>query len=152
MGQSSGLDYILIFLAAGVGFIILTLIISRLISPKNPNPEKNQVYESGEEPIGTYWPSISNGYFVIAILFILFEIEVILLFPLAVIYGKTISHYELVLLWSAISGFLAVLVVGLVYAWANGHLDWMKPRPTKTDIKGAVPQERYNAFNQRVNG
>lgn len=152
MGQSSGLDYILIFSAAGAGFILLTLIISRIISPKKPNPEKNQVYESGEEPVGTYWPAISNGYFVIALLFILFEIEVILLFPLAVIYGKTLNHAELVILWAAISGFLLVLVAGLIYAWSNGHLDWMKPKPANTKINSPVPPERYDAFNKKIRG
>ena len=152
MGLSAELEYILIFTAAGAGFIILTLLISRLLSPSKPNPEKNQVYESGEEPLGTYWSSISNGYFVIALLFILFEIEVILLFPLAVVFGKTISQSEKILLWSAICGFLLVLVVGLIYAWANGHLDWMKPKPTDSNFRGPVPAERYEAFNKKIKG
>ena len=85
----SGLGQVLVFTGAGIVFILVTLLVSRLISPSKPNSEKNEVYESGEEPVGSYWPAISNGYFVLALLFILFEIEVILLFPLALVFGKS---------------------------------------------------------------
>lgn len=149
MGELSGLHSVLIFTGAGAVFILVTLVFSKLISPSRPNPEKNEVYESGEEPVGTYWPAISNGYFILALLFILFEIEVILLFPLAVVFGKSTDLAYSIVLWSAISGFLLILIVGLAYAWVKGHLDWMKPKPEKNSFSGAVPEERYKAFNNR---
>ena len=149
MGNLSGLGQVLLFTGAGIVFILATLLVSRLISPSKPNSEKNEVYESGEEPVGSYWPAISNGYFVLALLFILFEIEVILLFPLAVVFGKSTDPIQAGILWVAISGFLIILVAGLAYAWAKGHLDWMKPKPEKNTFSGVVPEERYKAFNSR---
>lgn len=149
MNGLSGLGSILIFSALGAGFIIVTLIVSRFLSPFRPNPEKNKIYESGEEPVGHHWPSINNGYFIIALLFILFEIEVILLFPVAVVFGKSENFSTSLIVWAAILGFLLVVIAGLAYAWAKGHLDWMKPKPDTNSFKGAVPVNRYTEFNKR---
>ncbi|MFZ9980669.1 MAG: NADH-quinone oxidoreductase subunit A [Cyclobacteriaceae bacterium] len=149
MASITGLQYILIFSGVGLGFILLTLLISRLISPGRPNPEKNSVYESGEETSGNSWPAISNGYFVIALLFLLFEIEIIFLIPLAIAFGKSSNPRSALILWGAISGFVIILVAGLAYAWINGHLDWMKPAPVNPESSGVVPKERYNEFNKK---
>jgi NADH-quinone oxidoreductase subunit A len=149
MDSISGIYYILIFSGIGLGFIVVTLLISRLISPGRPNPEKNSVYESGEETSGQSWPALSNGYFIIALLFLLFEIEIIFLIPLAIAFGKSADSHSAVILWGAITGFVIILVVGLAYAWINGHLDWMKPAPVKPESSGVVPEERYKEFNKK---
>jgi len=149
MTSNTGLDFILIFAGSGLAFIVVTLLVSRWISPKNPNAEKNAIYESGEESIGNYWPRVSNGYFIIALLFVLFEIEVVLLFPIAAVFGKSKDIEQAILFWGAILGFLAILIVGLAYAWVNGHLDWMKPKPEKHHFKGQVPTQRYEEFNKK---
>lgn len=151
MTSNSGLNFVLIFAGSGLAFILVSLLISRWISPKHPNPEKNAIYESGEESVGNYWPRVSNGYFIIALLFILFEIEVVLLFPIAAVFGKSQDLYQATLFWIAILGFLIILIVGLAYAWANGHLDWMKPRPAKNSFKGNVPSQRYDDLNKKYN-
>jgi NADH-quinone oxidoreductase subunit A len=149
MNSISGLHYILIFSGAGLAFIVVTLLISRFISPVRPNPEKNSVYESGEETTGHSWPALSNGYFIIALLFLLFEIEIIFLIPLAIAFGKSADPRSALILWGAITGFITILVVGLAYAWINGHLDWMKPALRKPESSGSVPEERYKAFNKK---
>lgn len=149
MDSISGIYYILIFSGIGLGFIIVTLVISRLLSPGKPNPEKNAVYESGEETSGQSWPAISNGYFIIALLFLLFEIEIIFLFPLAIAFGKASDTGTALVLWAAIAGFVAILIAGLAYAWIKGHLDWMKPKPIKPDSTGSVPMDRYTEFNKK---
>lgn len=149
MDSTSGIFYVLIFSGIGLGFIIVTLVVSRLLSPSRPNPEKNAVYESGEETSGASWPAISNGYFIIALLFLLFEIEIIFLFPLAVAFGKATDPGGALLIWTAIAGFVVILIAGLAYAWINGHLDWMKPKPVKPDMKGSVPPDRYTEFNKK---
>ena len=149
MTPNAGLNFVLIFAGSGLAFILVTLLASRWISPKNPNPEKNAIYESGEESVGNYWPRVSNGYFIIALLFVLFEIEVVFLFPIASVFGKSQDKAQAILLWSAILGFLIILIVGLAYAWVNGHLDWMKPKPDKSQFKGDVPIQRYEEFNKK---
>jgi NADH-quinone oxidoreductase subunit A len=150
MDSVSGIYYILIFSGVGLGFIIVTLLVSRILSPSRPNAEKNSVYESGEETSGQSWPAISNGYFIIALLFLLFEIEIIFLFPLAVAFGKATDAGAALVLWTAIAGFVVILIAGLAYAWIKGYLDWMKPRPVKPDLTGTVPMDRYTEFNKKI--
>lgn len=140
---------ILSFVAAGAVFIIIALLISRLISPKRPNSEKNSAYESGEQAAGTAWPALSSGYYVIAILFLLFEVEIVLLFPLAAVFGIVPGDPAPALVIIELIGFVAVLAAGLAYAWGHGHLDWMSPKPPSNDVASPVPPSSYEEFNQR---
>ena len=141
--------HILTFVAVGTLFIVLALLASRLISPKNPNPEKNASYESGEQAIGTSWPAISTGYYVIAILFLLFEVEIVLLFPLAADFGDNPGDPSAKVVLVELVGFVAVLAAGLAYAWGHGHLDWMSPKPPDNDLQSPVPPSEYEEFNKR---
>lgn len=138
------------FILAGAGFITGALVLSRLISPKRPNAEKNSAYESGEASRGPAWPGISTGYYVIALLFILFELEIILLFPLVIRMHDGSAASQMGWIVTEIVGFVLILSVGLAYAWANGYLDWMRPRSSRTDsFRSSVPKERYEEFNRR---
>lgn len=147
--MSGPIFHILTFLAVGTVFILLALLASRLISPKKPNPEKNAAYESGEQAVGNTWPSISSGYYVIAILFLLFEVEIVLLFPLAVVSGNNPGDPSAEIVLIELIGFVAVLAAGLAYAWGHGHLDWMSPKPPTDDLPSPVPPSQYEEFNKR---
>lgn len=154
------------FLLVGAGFIISALLLSRLLSPKRPNPEKLAAYESGEVAKGPSWPGISSGYYVIALLFLLFEVEIILLFPLIIRMTGTSPAEQAVLvaqnanaaispltwIFIEIVGFVLVLSVGLAYAWSNGHLDWLKPQTEagESTHRSPVPRSRYEEFNKRM--
>ncbi|MFM7328149.1 MAG: NADH-quinone oxidoreductase subunit A [Bacteroidota bacterium] len=141
---------ILIFTLAGVGFIITTLLVSRLIGPKRPGPVKNSTYESGEAALGRSWPQTGSGYMVFALLFLLFEVEIVLLFPLAVVFGSTTDDGLRMFVWLEIIAFVFLLAVALAYAWANGHLDWMKPSAGRQQqYRSPVPPERYDEFNRK---
>ncbi len=116
-----GFDYLILglFLVIGALFVIATLSASWLLSPKKPSPEKSSTYECGVEPIGPPWVQFRIGYYVYALLFVVFDIETIFLYPWAVAFGKM---GVFVLLEMFI--FIGILVGGLAYAWKEGARKW----------------------------
>jgi len=79
---------ILVFVAVGVAFLGLTLAFGRLFRPNRPSPEKGEVYECGEEPIGSAWIQFDLRFYVVALLFVVFDVEIALVFPWAVVFGS----------------------------------------------------------------
>lgn len=149
-GQLSALTDVLVFTLAGLAFIGISLLVSRLIGPYRPGPVKSAPYESGEASVGKAWPQAGSGYFVLALLFLLFEVEIVLLFPLAALFGAAPAGSARTFLWLTILVFVLILTAALAYAWANGHLDWMKPAAGRhPSYKSPVPPERYEEFNRK---
>ncbi len=111
--------YVLAFFGAGVGIVAMMMMMSRMLAPRNPTREKLTAYESGEEPIGQAWGRYPTHFYVFALIFVVFDVEVIFLFPWAVLLRE--------LGWRGvieIALFLAILVVGLYYAWRKRALSW----------------------------
>jgi NADH-quinone oxidoreductase subunit A len=79
---------ILIFLAAGLTVLASNLVLGRLIRPYKPSPEKGEVYECGEQPIGTAWVQFDLRFYVVALLFVIFDVELAFFFPWAVVFGS----------------------------------------------------------------
>ena len=145
---------VLLFLVAGGVFVLVVLLVSRLIRPNRPNPEKLSTYESGEEPQGSAMIQFNIRFYILALIFLLFEVEIIFLFPWATILAKEELMRETAGEWGIYAlvemvFFIAVLALGLAYAWVNGHLDWVKPEPKPTEFKSPVPKEIYEQFNKR---
>jgi NADH-quinone oxidoreductase subunit A len=145
---------VLLFIIGGALFIILTLFASKLIRPNRPNPEKLSTYESGEEPVSSAWMQFNIRFYIVALIFLLFEVEMIFLFPWVTIFAdkKMIEETNGRWGWFAVSEaviFIVVLALGLVYAWVNGHLDWIKPEPSPTEYKSPVPKKLYEWINQK---
>src|SRR5262250_2207216 len=85
----SGLvGYLMLFVLIGVGFIFIHLVIGKLIRPARPNPEKLTIYECGEPTIGSAWIQFDLRFYVVALLFVIFDVEVAFFFPWAVVFGK----------------------------------------------------------------
>src|ERR1700704_4519757 len=80
--------YLLLFVAVGAGFIFVHLIIGKLIRPANPDAEKLTIYECGEPTIGSAWVQFDLRFYVVALLFVIFDVEVAFFFPWAVVFGK----------------------------------------------------------------
>ena len=78
---------ILVFLVVGVSFLMANLVLGRLVRPANPSPEKGAIYECGEEPIGTAWIQFDLRFYVVALLFVIFDVEIAFFFPWAVVFG-----------------------------------------------------------------
>jgi NADH-quinone oxidoreductase subunit A len=79
---------ILIFLAAGLTVLAGHLVLGRLVRPDKPSPEKSEVYECGEQPIGTAWIQFDVRFYVVALLFVIFDVELAFFFPWAVVFGS----------------------------------------------------------------
>ncbi len=115
---------ILIFFILGALFVAGGFVMSWLLRPHRPYPEKLSPYECGEEPVGDAWVRFNIRFYVVALIFLIFDVEVVFLFPWALVFKQTgiFAFLEMAV-------FLAILLVGYVYVWAKGDLDWDKPRP-----------------------
>jgi len=121
MESTYAFDYNVIawFLIVGVVFVIVTLALSRLLQPRKPDPVKAEIYECGVRPVGPSWVQFKIGYYVYALLFVLFDIETAFLYPWAVAL-KALPVFVL----GEMVIFLIILALGLVYAWKEGALAW----------------------------
>ncbi len=115
---------ILIFLILGIVFVAGGLITSWILRPHRPYPEKLTSYECGEEPIGQAWVRFNVRFYVIALVFLIFDVEVVFLFPWALVY-RELGLFAFI----EMAVFLLILLVGLAYVWVKGDLDWDKPKP-----------------------
>ncbi len=115
------IDYlpILVLIVVAVGFAAAGLIFSALVGPRRPNPSKLAPYESGMPPFGSARRRISIKFYLTAVLFILFDIEIIFFYPWAVLF-KQLGLFGLI----EMGIFVVVLLVGYVYIWKKGGFDW----------------------------
>ena len=115
---------ILIFLLLAVIFVFIGLLVSRIISPHNPTKEKRITYECGEDVLGPSWIKFNIRFYVIALIFVVFDVEVVFLFPWAVVFQNMgmFAFIEMLV-------FLVILAVGFVFVWARGDLEWVRPKP-----------------------
>ena len=133
--------------------VCVAFLINRIIAPSNPNPEKLTSYECGEETTGNSWLPFNSRFYVIALIFLLFDVEMVFIFPWAVVFGNhEINHIDARWGWLALTEmftFLGILILGLVYVWVKGDLDWIKPEVhiPLTDI--TIPAEIYERLNAK---
>jgi NADH-quinone oxidoreductase subunit A len=113
---------VLVFLGVGVLFLSVSLLLSSLIRPSKYSAEKLISYECGENPVGSPWVQFNIRFYVFALIFIIFDVEVAFLVPWAVVFKK-------LGMFAFIEGliFIAILAVGLAYVWAKGDLQWIRP-------------------------
>ena len=114
---------VLVFILLGIVLVYVPLLIQKLVAPSNPTREKLTTYECGEEPEGAAWLQFNIRFYVIALIFLIFDVEVIFLFPWAVVY-KSVG----ILAFVEMGIFLLILIIGLAYVWKKGDLDWVKAR------------------------
>ncbi len=112
--------YIGLFLVAGVLIPAAAIIVSAIVSPRKPNPIKESTYECGIETVGENWVQFKAQYYIFALVFLVFDVEVVFLFPWAVALNQ-------LGVFVVVEGliFIGILVAGLVYAWRKGMLEWV---------------------------
>jgi NADH-quinone oxidoreductase subunit A len=150
----SDFGIILLFIVAAFAFIGLVLFIARLLRPNRPNVEKNSTYESGEEPVGNANIQFNIRFYVVALVFVLFDVELVFLFPWATVFGQEslIQATDGLWGWFALGEvvlFVVILAIGLAYVWAKGYLDWVKPQPKIPTMETKVPVDLYQKVNER---
>ncbi len=119
-------DYLPILLQViiAVGFAVVALLVSSLLGRAGKrNAMKDSAYECGMLPIGETQPRFSVKFYLVAMLFILFDIEIVFMYPWAVVYRDHIAHHGSTIFWSMLS-FAGILTVGYVYAIKKGALEW----------------------------
>jgi len=134
---------VFIFVLVGFLFAGIALGVAKLLRPHNPFPGKLTTYECGETPVGSSWVRFNVRFYLIALFFIVFDVEVVFLFPWAVVFKQLFPLPQLgrLVFWE-MAIFLAILTVGLAYIWVKGDLDWVKKlveRPAEGDAFPAVP-------------
>ncbi len=115
----SGYDYFLVFLLL-CGFVpVLALAVSYLLSPRKQGSLRQTTYESGIDPLGQAWIQFNIRYYMFALVFVIFDVETVFLYPWAVAFHRLglLAFVEALI-------FIAILVIGLVYAWRKGALEW----------------------------
>lgn len=119
------LDYhaVLVFLITGVAMVSAPLVLGMLFRPRNPYPEKNIAYECAEDPEGQAQVRFDMRFYTTAIIFIIFEVEIALIFPWAHVFQ---SAPDRMLALGAGLVFVAIVFLGLVVDWRKGDLDWVK--------------------------
>lgn len=121
-GVSLALQWIFIgaILLVGAGMAALPIALNTLLSPKKPNKYKSETYECGIETVGETWVQLKGQYYIFGLIFLIFDIEAVFLFPWAVAYDK-------LTLYMVLEGVLFILILagGLIYAWRKGALEWV---------------------------
>jgi NADH-quinone oxidoreductase subunit A len=152
--QLSEFGKIFIYLIMGVLFVLFTFFIGKLVAPKKPNPEKLTSYECGEEPQGNSWIQFNSRFYVIALVFLLFDVELAFIFPWATVF----SQQELIKAdpyWGWLSLiemfiFVGILLIGLVYVWKKGDLNWIRPEQYLPVSPSKIPHSAYKALNSET--
>ena len=126
---------IAVFVSVGAVFLLGNLLLGKLVRPNRPSPEKGDIYECGEKPVGTAWIQFDLRFYVVALLFVIFDVEIAFFFPWAVVFGDATKQAEA---GNATMGtfaqfaffelmvFFAILLVGFAYLWKRGDLEWVR--------------------------
>jgi NADH-quinone oxidoreductase subunit A len=117
---------VLVFMALGGAFVGVNLLIGRFLRPSNPQPRKLSTYECGEPAVGSAWVNFNIRFYIVALIFIIFEVEIAFVFPVATAFRRWIEQGEGLFAFVEILLFVGILFVGLIYAWAKGDLEWVK--------------------------
>ena len=145
---------IFLFILTAIVFIAVILTIARFVRPSRPNAEKLTTYESGEDPLGNANVQFNARFYVVALIFMLFEVELVFLFPWATVFGQAslIAQTDGLWGWFALAEmaiFVGILVLGLAYAWVKGYLDWVRPQPKIPEVKTNIPVDLYQKVNKK---
>ena len=153
VSQISEFGKILIFLITGVFLVSAAFFVIKLLAPNNPNPEKLTSYECGEDTVGSAWAPFNTRFYVIALIFLLFDVEMVFILPWATVFGShDINNLDPRWGWLSLTemfAFLGILILGLVYVWRKGDLAWIKAKPVMPQVDTAIPVSYYQKLNQQ---
>ncbi len=132
-----GFDFaaVLIFAVVAILFALGGITASRLLAPRIPSAEKASTYECGEKPIGVAWFNFNPRFYLVALVFVIFEVDVALTFPVVAVYRRWVETSPL-RAWSALLElllFTVILVGALAWVWARGDLEWVKKLSARSE-------------------
>ncbi len=114
------------FFLVAIGFIIGSLLAGRLLRPNNMYPEKLETYECGEAPVGPAWFNFNPRFYIIALIYIVFDVEIAFVYPVATVFKRWVAQGSGMFALVELFLFVAILMLGLVYVWVKGDLEWIR--------------------------
>jgi len=133
---------VLVFLSLGIALCALMMGLGALLRPANPERAKLTTYECGEVVTGHAWINFNIRFYVVALIFVIFDVEVAFIYPVATVFRDWVGHGKGVFALLEILLFVAILVVGLVYVWRKGDLQWVKVVEPQPHAEPAAVPER----------
>ena len=125
----------LTYLLVSTVIVFAALFLGRFLRPKVEDPEKSTIYECGERPIGSAWFTFNPRFYLLALVFIVFDVAIALVFPVAVVVRSWVEAGNGAVALMGLISFLAVLVFGLAFVWGHGNLDWIRDIEEPTSAK-----------------
>jgi NADH-quinone oxidoreductase subunit A len=130
---------VLLFVAMGAVLGLGGLLFGKFLRPSRPGGLKDEIYECGEPTQGSAWVQFDLRFYVVALVFVVFDVEIALLFPWAVVYKDAIAQGHGATAFWAMASFLCIVVVGFVYLWRFGYLDWVWTASPQEQIPEGSP-------------
>jgi len=131
---------LLVFVILAGAFLFVTLALGKRLRPSAPGLDKGLGYECGERPMGSSWFNFNPRFYVIALVFLIFDVEVAFTYPVAVVFKRWVARGQAGLALVEIGAFVAVLAFGLAYVWRRGDLAWL--RDLRREGDGGSEDER----------
>ncbi len=129
------------FFLVAIGFILGSMLAGSLLRPNHPSLGKNQTYECGEAPIGQAWFNFNPRFYIIALIYIVFDVEIAFIYPIATVFKRWVAAGQGMVAFLEVITFVAILLLGLVYVWVEGDLEWIrtiKGQPSTTMRDGTA--------------
>jgi NADH-quinone oxidoreductase subunit A len=114
------------FFIVAIGFILGSMLAGSLIRPNKPSVGKNQTYECGEAPIGQAWFNFNPRFYIIALIYIVFDVEIAFIYPIATVFKRWVAAGQGMVAFLEVMTFISILLLGLVYVWVEGDLEWIR--------------------------
>jgi NADH-quinone oxidoreductase subunit A len=131
-----------VMLLLGMGLCGLMLGLGALLRPSNPHPGKLATYECGEPPSGPAWINFNIRFYLIALVFVIFDVELAFIYPVAAVFRDwVVTRGQGLFALVELAIFVGILAVGLVYVWAKGDLQWLKRLPRGRRAEGGGVRE-----------
>jgi NADH-quinone oxidoreductase subunit A len=116
----------MVFLAVGAGFVLVALAAGTLIRPRRTVAARNETYECGASPVGGGWYNFNPRFYIMALVFLIFDVEVAVTYPVVAALRRWVANGKGVTAFIEIVIFLLILLVGIVFLWKRGDLEWIK--------------------------
>ncbi|AUX48975.1 NADH dehydrogenase (ubiquinone) [Sorangium cellulosum] len=123
------------FFLVAIGFVLGSMLFGKLLRPNNMYAEKVETYECGEAPVGPAWFNFNPRFYIIALIYIVFDVEIAFIYPVAAVFKRWVDQGSGLFAFLEILLFVAILMLGFVYVWVKGDLNWI--RSIKGDPRGA---------------
>jgi NADH-quinone oxidoreductase subunit A len=114
------------FFLVAIGFILGSLVAGKFLRPNHMYPEKLETYECGEAPVGPAWFNFNPRFYIIALIYIVFDVEIAFVYPVATVFKRWVDQGSGLFALVEIFLFVGILMVGLAYVWVKGDLAWIR--------------------------